>query len=98
MIMSTGAERIPWLMSVSLPSDDAGNTSMSNLPLVRFLISAAAHTDSVWYGSLVSYTCAHLSFCWAAAGPPATSAAVAMRARESRTTDAWLGSSLGWIE
>ena len=33
---------------------DAGNTSMSNLPLVRFLISAAAHTDSVWYGSLVS--------------------------------------------
>ena len=26
---------------------------MSNLPLVRFLISAAAHTDSVWYGSLV---------------------------------------------
>ena len=41
---------------------------MSNLPLVRFLISAAAHTDSVWYGSLVSYTCAHLSFCCASAG------------------------------
>ena len=47
MIMSTVPSAIPWLMSVSLPSDDAGNTSMSNLPLVRFLISAAAQTDSV---------------------------------------------------
>ena len=54
MIMSTVPSVIPWLMSVSLPSVLAGNTSMSNLPLVRFLISAAAHTDSVWYGSLVS--------------------------------------------
>ena len=50
---------------------------MSNLPLVRFLISAAAHTDSVWYGSLVSYTCAHFSFCCASAGPPAITAAAA---------------------
>ena len=44
---------------------------MSNLPLVRFLISAAAHTDHLWYGSLVSYTCAHFSFCCASAGTAA---------------------------
>ena len=54
MIMSTVPSVMPWLMSVSLPSEEAGNTWMSNLPLVRFLISCAAHTDSVWYGSLVS--------------------------------------------
>ena len=35
-------------MSVSLPSELAGKTWMSNLPLVRFLISSAAHTDCVW--------------------------------------------------
>jgi hypothetical protein len=32
----------------SLPSWEAGNTVMSNLPLVRFLISLAAHSASVW--------------------------------------------------
>jgi hypothetical protein len=31
-----------------------GKTWMSNLPLLRFLISSAAHTDSVWKGSDVS--------------------------------------------
>ena len=54
MIMSTVPSVMPWLMSVSLPSELAGKTWISNLPLVRFLISSAAHTDSVWYGSLVS--------------------------------------------
>ena len=52
--MSTVPSVMPWLMSVSLPSDEAGKTWISNLPLVRFLISSAAHTLSVWYGSLVS--------------------------------------------
>ena len=54
MIMSTVPSIMPWLMSVSLPSGLAGKTWISNLPLVRFLISSAAHTDCVWYGSLVS--------------------------------------------
>ena len=35
-------------MSVSLPRVEAGTTWLSNLPLVRFLISSAAQTDSVW--------------------------------------------------
>ena len=48
MIMSTVPRVRPWLMSVSLPSEEAGKTWISNLPLVRFLISSAAHTDSVW--------------------------------------------------
>ena len=48
MIMSTVPSVRPWLMSVSLPSEEAGKTWISNLPLVRFLISSAAHTDSVW--------------------------------------------------
>ncbi len=47
MIMSTVPRVSPWLMSVSLPSEDAGKTWMSYRPLVRFLISSAAHTDSV---------------------------------------------------
>jgi hypothetical protein len=34
--------------------------------LVRFLISPAAQTARVWYGSLVSSTCAHFSFVCAA--------------------------------
>ena len=54
MIMSTVPSVRPWLMSVSLPKVEAGKTWMSNLPLVRFLISSAAHTDSVWKGSAVS--------------------------------------------
>jgi hypothetical protein len=48
MIMSTVPSCMPWLMSVSLPSELAGKTWISNLPLVRFLISSAAHTLSVW--------------------------------------------------
>src|ERR1043166_9577464 len=71
MIMSTVPSVRPWLMSDSLPSDDAGKTSMWYLPLVRFSISPAAHTDHVWYGSDVSYTCAHLSFVCASAAPDA---------------------------
>ena len=54
MIMSTVPSSMPWLMSVSLPSDEAGKTWISYLPLLRFLISSAAHTDHVWYGSQVS--------------------------------------------
>jgi hypothetical protein len=54
MIMSTVPRVRPWLMSVSLPRLLAGKTWISKRPLVRFLISSAAHTDSVWYGSLVS--------------------------------------------
>src|SRR5437764_15442451 len=76
MMMSTVPSVRPWLMSDSLPRVDAGNTSMWYLPLVRFSISAAAHTDHLWYGSDVSYTCAHLSLvCCATALPlPAATA------------------------
>ena len=45
MIMSTVPRVRPWLMSDSLPRLDAGKTSMWYLPLVRFSISPAAHTD-----------------------------------------------------
>ena len=41
-------------MSDSLPRLEAGNTWMSYLPLVRFLISSAAQTDHLWNGSDVS--------------------------------------------
>ena len=47
MMMSTVPNVRPWFRSVSLPKLEAGNTWMSNLPLLRFLISAAAQTDSV---------------------------------------------------
>src|SRR6187402_440821 len=65
-MMSTVPRVRPWLMSVSFPSEEAGKTSTSYLPLVRFLISPAAHTAAVWYGSLVSYTWAHFNFVCAA--------------------------------
>ena len=45
MMMSTVPICRPWLMSLSLPRLEAGNTWMSYLPLLRFLISSAAHTD-----------------------------------------------------
>src|SRR5512138_86364 len=67
MIMSTVPSVIPWLMSDSFPSEEAGKTSMWYLPFVRFSISPAAHTDQRWNGSEVSYTCAHLSLVWASA-------------------------------
>ena len=41
-------------MSASLPRLEAGKTWMSYLPLVRFLISSAAHTEYLWKGSEVS--------------------------------------------
>jgi hypothetical protein len=44
----------PSLSWFSLPSWEAGNTSMSNLPWLRFLISLAAHNASVWKGSVTS--------------------------------------------
>src|SRR5687768_3299920 len=72
MMMSTVPICRPWLMSLSLPRLEAGNTWMSYLPLLRFLISSAAHTDHLWYGSDVSYTCAHLSACACAIAGPAT--------------------------
>ena len=55
-------------MSLSLPRLEAGNTWISYLPLVRFLNSSPAHTDHLWYGSEVSYTCAHFSLVWAMRG------------------------------
>src|SRR5688572_19524290 len=60
-MMSTVPSCRPWLMSVSLPSDEAGNTWMSMRPCVRCLICSLAQTAEVWNGSDVSYTCAHLS-------------------------------------
>ncbi len=54
MMMSTVPSCRPWLMSVSLPSCEAGYTVMSYRPLLRFLISSPAHTDHLWNGSLVS--------------------------------------------
>ena len=41
-------------MSDSLPRLEAGNTWISYLPLVRFLISSPAHTEYLWKGSEVS--------------------------------------------
>src|SRR3954451_113134 len=61
MMMSTVPSDSPWLMSLSLPSCEAGNTSTWYLPLVRLPNSSAAQTDHLWKGSDVSYTCAHLS-------------------------------------
>ena len=52
--MSTVPSVRPWLMSDSLPRDEAGNTWISYLPLVRFLISSPAHTEYLWNGSEVS--------------------------------------------
>src|SRR5215813_9748631 len=75
MIMSTEPSVRPWFRSDSLPSVDAGKTSMWYLPLVRFSISPAAHTDHLWNGSEVSYTCAHLSLVWATAAPEITMSA-----------------------
>jgi hypothetical protein len=54
MIMSTVPSDRPWLMSVSLPSWEAGKTSIWYLLLVRLAISPAAQTDWVWKGSEVS--------------------------------------------
>src|SRR5687767_4124208 len=75
--MSTVPSVMPWLMSASLPRLDAGNTWMSYLPFVRFLISSAAHTEYLWNGSEVSYTCAHLSLVCAPAMPAVPSAVAA---------------------
>src|SRR5215467_8496237 len=72
MMMSTVPSVRPWLRSDSLPNVDAGKTSTWYLPLVRFSISPAAHTDHLWKGSEVSYTCAHLSLVCAAAAPDIT--------------------------
>src|SRR5690606_19950131 len=69
MIMSTVPSVRPWLMSFSLPSCEAGYTSIWYRPLVRFSISWAAHTELVWKGSEVSYTCAHFSVVCASALP-----------------------------
>ena len=41
--MSTVPSVSPSLMSLSLPSDDAGKTSISKRPLLRFFSSSAAH-------------------------------------------------------
>src|SRR5215467_5744453 len=81
MIMSTVPSVRPWLMSDSLPRLEAGKTSMWYFPLVRFSISPAAHTDHLWYGSEVSYTCAHLSLvCCAKATPDTTHIATTIKA------------------
>src|SRR3954470_15456058 len=74
-MMSTVPSVRPWLMSDSLPSEEAGHTCPSYLPLVRFLMSSPAHTDHLWNGSEVSYTCALLSLVCACAAPNGAAAA-----------------------
>ena len=53
MIMSTVPSVMPWLMSVSLPSEGPGTPDVE-LAVAALLDLSAAQTDSVWYGSLVS--------------------------------------------
>src|SRR5687767_4885797 len=79
-MMSTVPRVRPWLMSVSLPSDEAGKTSTTYLLLVRLAISPAAQTAAVWYGSLVSYTWAHFNFVCAATPVDTASARTASAA------------------
>src|SRR5688572_30324585 len=73
-MMSTVPSCRPWLISLTLPRLDAGKTWISYLPLVRFLNSSPAQTDHLWYGSEVSYTCAHFSLVWACTGAAAAAA------------------------
>jgi hypothetical protein len=77
MIMSTVPSVRPWLMSVSLPSELAGKTWISKRPLVRFLISSAAHTDFgvVRLAGLVDVRPLELGLREGAAGGQATAAA-----------------------
>src|SRR6478752_5019811 len=98
-MMSTVPSVRPWLMSDSLPSEEAGNTCTSYLPLVRFLISSPAHTDHLWNGSEVSYTCAHLSLVCACAAPNGAAAAarMALAAMSFRVRRLSMKSPGGWL-
>src|SRR3954469_12876673 len=95
-MMSTVPSCRPWLISLSLPRLDAGKTWISYLPLVRFLNSSPAHTDHLWYGSDVSYTCAHFSLVGANAGV-AAAAASAQAAMSFRVSLFVMACLLGWM-